>query len=99
MTEAEAKAKWCPFARVGSGVNGLGAMNRDAMPPEEADLVTRNALCIGSACMAWRAVENDVAFYRDTGEAVPAGAAYTMQHVVHRRVAVGGYCGLAGAPQ
>jgi hypothetical protein len=49
MTESEAKTKWCPFARVGSETSGLGAMNRDVRKG-----VMPEALCIGSACMAWR---------------------------------------------
>ena len=43
VTEAEAKTKWCPFARLsemGGTYNRIGPA---------ADLY-----CIGSACMAWR---------------------------------------------
>lgn len=55
MTEEEAKTRWCPFARVGSGQSGLGSMNRDGMPsPHAPDVVTLGPLCIASACMAWR---------------------------------------------
>lgn len=56
MTEDEAKTKWCPFARVGSFATGLGSINRGA----HADGIVRRstlpdeAMCIGSACMAWR---------------------------------------------
>lgn len=49
MTEEEAKTKWCPHARVGSAISGLGAMNsdfREGPVPE--------AYCRGSECMAWR---------------------------------------------
>lgn len=60
MSEAEAKTKWCPFARAlgtltrpRDGVEAViadGAQNRGyqmggALP---------NCLCLGSGCMAWR---------------------------------------------
>lgn len=55
MTEDDAKTRWCFAARVGSGVNGLGAMNRDALAPENnPELVHENTRCIASTCMAWR---------------------------------------------
>lgn len=47
MTEAEAENKWCPFARV--SFNDGGGFNRLIVKADEND-----ALCIGSACMAWR---------------------------------------------
>lgn len=71
ITEDEAKKKWCPLTRVAepqrfgsqdsmcpvAGVNrGSDAMKETVWQP--------NALCIGSACMAWRwhkRAEGDVA--------------------------------------
>jgi hypothetical protein len=45
-TEAEAKKKWCPFARV--TCDGEGPYNRDADGgPAHA------SKCIASSCMAW----------------------------------------------
>ncbi|MGA0604915.1 hypothetical protein ACO2Q0_02860 [Phenylobacterium sp. VNQ135] len=41
-------------------------------------------LCIGSACMAWRE-------WRDVATSAKTG--------ISRAVVLGGYCGLAGAPQ
>lgn len=50
MTEDEALTKWCPFARVLT--HGVSA-NRDVCLPA-TESVNGAALCIGSACMAWR---------------------------------------------
>ena len=46
MTEADAKQRWCPFARSEYGDH---AVNRE--PNGSPD---RGALCLASACMAWR---------------------------------------------
>jgi len=55
MTEAEAKTKWCPMARVDFGGEGAGSRNRleqrragDSVPGG-----VLNANCLGSDCMAW----------------------------------------------
>lgn len=90
MTEQEAKTKWCPFARVAepqrfgsqSEMAPVAAVNRgsDALSNHSWQ---PNAMCIGSACMAWRRVyEQDksaVAYGYETAVAEPRG-----------------YCGLAG---
>jgi hypothetical protein len=56
LTEAEAKTKWCPFARValfprdqafGPAWNRLRTDDAQSTYPSEAR-------CIASACMAWR---------------------------------------------
>lgn len=49
MTEDEAKAKWCPFARA-SNLADLQtvAINREGNAPDQW------CMCIASACMAWR---------------------------------------------
>lgn len=51
LTEDEAQKKWCPFARVPNDDEGF-AVNR-----KWSGEIDRGALCIGSACMAWRQVE------------------------------------------
>ena len=50
LTEEQARAKWCPFARTHIGaMHGAGnvAINRSPSPIKEVN-------CIASACMAWR---------------------------------------------
>lgn len=49
MTEEEAKAKWCPFARLVLTSEGFPSGNRF----QENSFVGETR-CIGSACMAWR---------------------------------------------
>jgi hypothetical protein len=54
MTEAEAKQKWCPFARVGIlTVNGGVTVNRPIGVPSERSEVSEGTRCIASGCMAW----------------------------------------------
>ncbi|MFN3582938.1 hypothetical protein [Phenylobacterium sp.] len=90
MTEDEAKAKWCPFARVatlqttdhyGTVMPAGPVANRWTAGSKPTE---RIALCIGSACMAWRE-SRDIATNSETG--------------ISRAVVLGGYCGLAGEPQ
>lgn len=49
-TEAEAKLKWCPFARIGVHA-GHGGVSVNRHPDET---VQEEALCLGTGCMAWR---------------------------------------------
>lgn len=48
LTEKDAKAKWCPFARA-QHPNAPTGGNR-VIGPRGAEIM----LCIGSACMAWQ---------------------------------------------
>lgn len=88
ITEAEAQAKWCPFARTiytdGAYAVGGCAVNRGA-----SENIKGWSRCVASQCMAWRGVET-VEFkaradnhFRKTGE---------------RMVSDTGFCGLAGQP-
>jgi hypothetical protein len=52
ITEAEAKTKWCPFARPGAyRPDDCGEVRGNRMMDGVPD---SGALCVGSACMAWR---------------------------------------------
>ncbi len=63
LTEQEAKAKWCPFARTinrhDSGA-AVAAVNRSSKYPYD------NCLCLASACMAWRFAEVEYATTKST---------------------------------
>jgi hypothetical protein len=60
LTEAEAKTKWCPFARVGgpmqSSAEGTSYNRWQGSDGTTEAMLGENhiTLCIGSACMAWR---------------------------------------------
>ena len=103
-TEPEAKTKWCPFVREYSnaGCNRLGGGPAD------------NALCIGSACMAWRWQRRDKVRVTFTGDDQPwppmewdrggyekrSAAWGDKPGYQHEAVYLDdlGFCGLAGAP-
>lgn len=57
MTEAEAKTKWCPMARVlVCDLGGAGAANR--LPaiyggPDGESKADPSANCLGAGCMVW----------------------------------------------
>jgi hypothetical protein len=80
VTEQEALTKWCPFARVGSERSGLGSINRDM----HAGAAIEQALCIGSACMAFRSTPAR----RGRMSAIEEEIEMTAQS----------WCGLAGKP-
>ena len=82
-TEAEAKTKWCPFARI-AHVNAPTGGNRHYSgvgAEENLGLITR---CIGSECMAWRWDRKQM-----VGE-------YDSQYSKAKPENRQGYCGLAG---
>ena len=85
LSEAEAKRRWCPFARAvapvinanAETVGGVTANRRSGGDPDP------DSMCLASGCMAWqhhstRAVEEP--------------------HRIRRVVKSFGYCGLAGQP-
>jgi len=88
MTEDEAKTKWCPFSRLVTTEEGSLAVWSGAPAgynrcSGKADAVCNAALCIASACMAWRATDN-VQAPRDLSRDRPPAWKPA------------GYCGLAG---
>lgn len=100
MTEEEAKAKWCPFAREDGGA-GHGAANRDyagkTMTP-----------CIASLCMAWRNTTrhfipadgsmDQTHPYSDGWRIIRSVNPEGPQPELEIELAHTGYCGLAGEP-
>jgi hypothetical protein len=57
VTEEDARSKWCPFARVAIGVGPIGGSTTGYTVFNRATTVGEaplNAMCLGSACMAWR---------------------------------------------
>jgi hypothetical protein len=86
-TEEQAKAKWCPFARVQFYARDDGqnpAVNR----PE------CNVNCIGSECMAWRWREG----WDEDTKSFTTLYRKTPTRGGHFENAPLGYCGLAGQP-
>lgn len=53
MTKDEAKTKWCPHVRVGVISEVTGAAYAANRAGSEGKMIGA-AMCIGSACMAWR---------------------------------------------
>ena len=85
MTEDEAKTKWCPFARVDN--TAANRVSAQSFAPGG------DALCIGSACMAWRSrpqwrVRSDYPWV----DGVPHGD----NKGPNNETRAAGFCGLAG---
>lgn len=99
-TEAEAERKWCPHARV--GFNGA-AGNRYRM---DIDRVSSSpfAVCIGSACMAWRSLGPNAEFQWAKEKPGPDWVLDEPCPVMpdgrrwKRKLPSTGYCGLSGKP-
>ena len=101
LTEAEAKTKWCPFARsqdtIDNGeVSTPVTVNRNSMGPDPW------CRCLASACMAWRWTPTQWEWA--DGDAVPEGAGWVSHSSADERFRWkrarprDGYCGLAGQP-
>lgn len=89
MTEAEAKTKWCPFARLLAEMVTKGTADTQEATASYNRRISKGdygsawipaaSACIGSGCMSWREQ------WTDATEA-------QMPRVI------GGFCGLAGRP-
>lgn len=88
MTEAEAKTKWCPNARIAVHAGSGGATcNRHPQ-----DSVAEDTLCRASACMFWR-------WDAGSSERARAPAVLPSQRAALSAlsaVPTEGYCGQAG---
>ncbi len=76
MTEQDALNKWCPYTRK---YHNNGSFNRT-----EDSVKPGGTHCIGSRCMMWRWVKDELTEFVTKGESLPE---YKGEH---------GYCGLAG---
>jgi hypothetical protein len=88
LTEAEAKTKWCPFARVGGG-QGMDGSSYNRIEHHGGDISHTVATCLGSACMAWRW---QAGTFEDYGRMMAKNKSGYV-------VVATGHCGLAGASQ
>lgn len=114
MTEDEAKAKWCPFARtVEAWPTGPTAPRNRVVKSSDDEQTLLEGLvgvqCVASACMAWRWSEakRTAAFLEAVQAHMQASAKPNFNTAVQAVYAetggkferVEGYCGLAGSPQ
>jgi len=53
MTEEEAKEKWCPAVRCGSG-DDSSSVNSTVSGRDDFDRNPEWSRCLGSACMMWQ---------------------------------------------
>jgi len=68
LTEAEAKKRWCPFARAHwSGNSGQDTYQGNRFFAEDGKTSDPATGCLGSGCMAWRWAGNDGDWRRRTG--------------------------------
>ena len=91
MTEDEAKTKWCPFVRMESTVREKDVVfyNNRGRAGDGLKEGVVSLLCIGSACMAWRAMDNEI-------KANPDGPIEDGKSMRRPDYVSAGYCGLAG---
>lgn len=109
MNEAEAKTKWCPFARTGvyAGTGGI-AVNRHCTDGDKEPLIRDETRCIGSGCMAWRGKEEKERIQFERMGEKPKGEGwncvledkgrenFVIKSIWERGKEMVGYCGLAG---
>src|SRR4051794_881343 len=106
MTEAEAKTKWCPFARVVASLPDSMSNPRNRVVEvtgkDHVILADRlaGANCIGPACMAWRwdtepSAASTPDDYRHATATISWGDGRTDE-IRRGDLVATGYCGLAG---
>ena len=103
MTEDEALTKWCPQSRVVLDYGGGHATSANRGDADESDHLWIDSRCVGSACMAWRAV-TEKERHSTKGPPIPPGWELdkwadtgTPDYVGMKRTV--GFCGLAGRPE
>lgn len=90
-TEAEARGKWCPFARSAAPISGYNAAGQQIyqLSAHNRDNPSGNIpACIASSCMAWR---------WETEKAI-CEIDMVSSEVVENKPRLG-YCGLCGKPE
>jgi hypothetical protein len=104
MTEAEAKTRWCPFVRLTDGTSMYFTNRGEKFGGNTGKNGADAALCLGSACMAWRVAtgpsrwsvtrngETQEYHWNPTGFEGYEKATITP---IDNNI---GYCGLAGRP-
>lgn len=99
-TEDEAKQRWCPFARLAFEA---GTFNRAVIFDAAQGDPKKDAVCLASACMAWRWKME----YREGNEYAirPGETGWVEGTDAEQRAGLDwkrntglGYCGLAGNP-
>lgn len=108
LTEAEAKTKWCPFARVAHQMaSGAVVASGNRVKDAKSWGAASGSLCIASSCMAWRSVPvHDIRerhlVSKATGKRVNAGFSpdveWRLDDPSEPEPTPTGYCGLAGRP-
>ena len=96
LTEAEAKTKWCPFARfLGQGAQGGRLIALAAVNIGDENGKEIRSYCISSRCMAWRWAQKPNPDYKRPHAQMPYPDNLPPTHIEDRER---GFCGLAGRP-
>jgi len=110
VTEDEAKAKWCPFARVANRQHSEYANSAGNRWLDGDELEHPAFTCMGSACMAWRwdgerrqthgaPYIEAIKAYREGHHCDLSTAKRAVDATWVTPSPTDGYCGLAGAVQ